>query len=55
MELMVNKQGGHVLINLNTGKGVTRHGKIIEIPVTDVIRKALEHMASHKTTKVLNI
>ena len=52
---MVNKQGGHVLINLNIGEEVTRHGKVTELPVTDVITKSFEHIDSSQTTKGLKI
>ena len=55
LEPMLNKQGGHVLMNLNTAVEVTWHGNIAELPITDVIIKYLENMDSRKTTKVINI
>ena len=42
-------------MNLNTVDEFTWHGKVNELPVTDVIIKYVEHMASRQTTKGLNI
>lgn len=39
-----NIQGGHELMDLNSGKLVTRH-KITEIPITQTVIKAIEAMA----------
>ena len=42
-------------MNLNTGEEVTRHEKITELPITDVIIKYSEQMASRQTTKGIKI
>ena len=39
-----NQQGGHELMDLNSGKLITRN-IVHEIPVTDVVIKAVETMA----------
>ena len=52
---MVNKQVFHVILNFNTGEEVTRHGNITELPVTDVVIKSVERMASYQTMKVIKI
>ena len=39
-----NQQGGHELMDLNSGQVITRNN-VHEIPVTDVIIKAVENMA----------
>ena len=49
------KKGGHVLMNLNTIEEVTRHRKVIELPVTDVIIKAVEIIDSSRIMKGIKI
>ena len=46
-----NLQGGHELMDLNTGTVITRGGKITEIPITKVVIKAVEDMAEREGFK----
>ena len=50
---MVNTQGVRVLINLDTREEFSRIGKITGLPITDVVIKSIEHIASRQTIKVL--
>ena len=49
-----NIQGGHELMNLSTGKVITRR-KVVELPVTDLIIKTVEGMAEKQGMKTLKI
>ena len=49
-----NKQGGHELMNLNTGKLITRP-KVWAMPVTDLVIKAVEAMAKKDGIKSLKL
>ena len=48
-----NVQGGHELMDLNSGRVIARGGKITEIPVTNVVIKAVEAMAEKEGFKSL--
>jgi hypothetical protein len=47
-----NQQGGHELMDLNSGKLITR-SKAIQIPVTNIVIKAVEAMADRQGFKTL--
>ena len=49
-----NKQGGHELMNLQTGLRITRN-KVWELPVTDMVIKAVETMAEEQGIKSLKL
>ena len=51
---MKNKQGGHELMNLQTGKHCTRQ-RVKALPVTDLVIKAVEQMAADQGIKTLKI
>ena len=40
----MNQQGGHVIMNLNTGKIITR-SRVITIPLTKMVKDTVEQMA----------
>ena len=42
-----NDQGGHILLNLNTGKKIT-HGRITALPLPMVVREKVEKMADEQ-------
>lgn len=48
-----NQQGGHELMDLNSGRVITRGGKITEIPITPVVIKAVEAIAEKEGFKSL--
>ena len=48
-----NIQGGHELMDLNSGRVITRGGKITEIPITSVVIKAVEAIAEREGFKSL--
>jgi hypothetical protein len=48
-----NLQGGHELMDLNSGRVITRGGKITEIPITPVVIKAVEAIAEREGFKSL--
>ena len=48
-------QGGHVLMNLNTGKKTTRIGCIKVLPMTDQVIKCVEALAHKQGIKELKI
>ena len=53
---MTNKQGGHWVMDLRTGRAITRP-QVWEVPVTDRVIKAVETMAEDegfKTLKIMN-
>ena len=52
---MSNKQKYCLLMNFNTGEEVSLSWKKTELPVNDVIIKAVEYMASPQTMKRLQI
>ena len=39
-----NKQGGHIVINLSTGKPITRN-KMMMVPLLAVVKEKVEEMA----------
>ena len=39
-----NRQGGHIVMNLNTGQVITR-GKVTPVPMTNEVKKKVEQMA----------
>jgi hypothetical protein len=45
-------QGGHALYDLNSGRVITR-ARVTQIPVTDVVIKAIEHIAEDQGFKSL--
>jgi hypothetical protein len=45
-------QGGHELYDLNSGREITR-ARVTQIPVTDVVIKAIEHIAEDQGFKSL--
>jgi len=47
-----NQQGGHEILSLSTGRVLTRR-KVTEIPVTDLVIKAVEKMADNDGIKTL--
>ena len=49
-----NKQGGHEIMNLQTGKVITRN-VVKEYPITDLVIKAVETMAEEQGIKTLKI
>ena len=49
-----NKQGGHELMDLHTGKLITRN-RVIELPVTEFVIKAVEKMAADQGIKSLKL
>ena len=49
-----NKQGGHELMNLSTGKLITRP-RCWEVPVTDIVIKTVEKMAAKQGVKSLKL
>jgi len=51
---MKNKQGGHEVMNLATGRVVTAM-KVFEKPVTDFVIKAVEAMAAEQNIKTLKL
>ena len=48
-----NIQGGNELMDLNSGRKITHGGKITEIPVTDVVIKAVEAIGTKEGFKSL--
>ena len=50
-----DEQGGHVVMDLRTGRETTRFGKINVLPVTDLIIKRVEAMAAKQGIKSLKI
>jgi hypothetical protein len=54
LRLMTNKQGGHELMNLQTGMMITRN-TIWERPLTDLVIRAVETMADEQGIKTLKI
>jgi Xaa-Pro aminopeptidase len=53
LRLAQNQQGGHDLMDLNSGQLISRN-IVHEIPVTDVVIKAVENMAYQQGFKSLN-
>jgi hypothetical protein len=51
---MPNKQGGHKLMNLQTGMVISRN-TIWERPITDLVIQAVETMAEEQKVKTLKI
>jgi len=49
-----NKQGGHVLMDLKTGRRITRH-HVVEVPITDLVIQAVEAMAEAQGIKTLKL
>ena len=49
-----NQQGGHEVLNLNTGRVITTL-TVTEIPVTEVVIKAVETMAYKEGFKTLKV
>ena len=47
-----NNQGGHILMNLNTGKRITR-GRVTEIPLPQMVKEKVEQMADYQGIKVM--
>ena len=45
-----NQQGGHVVMNVHTGKRITRN-KVIGLPLSKTIRDAVEQMATNQGIK----
>jgi hypothetical protein len=48
----LNMQGGHELLDLNSGRVITR-ARVAKIPVTDVVIKAIEQIAKDQGFKTL--
>ena len=48
-----NLQGGHELMDLNSGRVITQRGEIMEIPIAPVVIKAVEAMAEWEGFKSL--
>jgi hypothetical protein len=48
----LNMQGGHKLYDLNSGRVITR-ARVAQIPITDVVIKAIEHIAKDQGFKTL--
>ena len=51
---MTNQQGGHEIMNLQTGLKITRN-KVWEVPLTDTVIQAVEQMAMDQGMKSLKI
>ena len=49
-----NKQEGHIVMNLQTGLAMTRH-KLWEVPVTDMVIKAVEALAKQQGITTLKL
>ena len=47
-----NLQGGHELMDLNSGRVITRR-KVIEIPITEIVIKAVNEMGERQDFKSL--
>ena len=54
LQPMTNKQGGHEVMDLNTGRPITRP-VVWEVPVTDRVIKAVETMAENEGFKTLKL